>query len=59
MHWLDASYLQLHGVAKEMALRLKNENAPQHARSLLDSDTRLQAEYANRILRILSVALVP
>ena len=38
------SSLQLHGVVKDMALRLKTENAPQHARSLLDSDTRLQTE---------------
>lgn len=41
--------VQLHGVAKEMALRLKTENAPQHARALLDADTRLQAECARHI----------
>lgn len=41
---------RLHGVAKEMALRLKTENAPQHARSLIDSDTRLQAEQLREVL---------
>ncbi|CDJ36179.1 uncharacterized protein EMH_0009480 [Eimeria mitis] len=41
---------RLHGVAKDMALRLKTENAPQHARSLLDSDTRLQADQLREAL---------
>ncbi|KAL8429432.1 hypothetical protein ACSSS7_006618 [Eimeria intestinalis] len=42
---------RLHGIAKEMALRLKTENAPQHALSLLEFDTRVQAEKLREELR--------
>ncbi|KAL8428949.1 hypothetical protein Efla_000989 [Eimeria flavescens] len=42
---------RLHAVAKEMALRLKTDNAPHHALSLLEPDTRLQAEKLKEELR--------